>query len=200
MSRVLRACGAWVLAAAALSGCAFAPEAPVNTALLDQLPADIPRRAASRMALLVFPPEARPALDTPQMAYSLRPHHIAYFARNQWAETPPQMLHPLLLRTLETTGAFTAVLAPPTPGGPTLGLRTEIIELVQDFSQDPPLLRLALRVRLSDEGANRVLAAREIAATEAMRQKAPSAGVLAANQAVAGALREIAAFVLASMP
>lgn len=199
MSRVLRACGAWLLAAA-LSGCAFAPEAPVNTALLDQLPADIPRRPASRMALLVFPPEARPALDTPQMAYSLRPHHIAYFARNQWAETPPQMLHPLLLRTLETTGAFTAVLAPPTPGGPTLGLRTEIIELVQDFSQDPPLLRLALRVRLSDEGANRVLAAREIAATEAMRQKAPSAGVLAANQAVAGALREIAAFVLASMP
>lgn len=200
MTRVLRACGTLLLTAAALSGCAFAPEAPVNTALLDQLPADIPRRPASRLALLVFPPEARPALDTPQMAYSLRAHHLAYFARNQWAETPPQMLHPLLLRTLEATGAFAVVVGPPAAGGATLGLRTEILDLVQDFSQEPPLLRLALRVRVSDEGANRVLATREIALTEAMRQKAPSAGVLAANQAVAGALREIAAFVLASMP
>lgn len=199
MSRVVRAC-AILLGAAALSGCAFPPEAPVNTALLDQLPTEIPRRPASRLTLLVFPPEARPALDTPQMAYSLRAHHLAYFARNQWAETPPQMLHPLLLRTLEATGAFASVLAPPAPSGATLGLRTEITDLVQDFSQEPPLLRLALRVRLSDEAANRVLATREIALAEAMRQKAPSAGVLAANQAVAGALREVAAFVLGSMP
>lgn len=200
MTRVLRACRIWLLAVAALAGCAFAPEAPVTTALLDQLPADVPRRPASRLALVVFPPEARPALDTPQMAYSLSPHHVAYFARNQWAETPPQMLHPLLLRTLEATGAFAVVVGPPAGSGATLGLRTELLDLVQDFSQDPPLLRLALRVRLSDEAANRVLATREIAVSEAMRQKAPSAGVVAANQAVAGALRELAAFVLASMP
>ncbi|RYF36124.1 MAG: hypothetical protein EOO25_21420, partial [Comamonadaceae bacterium] len=146
MSRVLRACGILLLAAAALSGCAFVPEAPVTTALLDQVPTEIPRRPASRLALLVFPPKARPSLDTLQMAYSLRAHHLAYLARNQWAETPPQMLHPLLLRTLEATGAFASVLAPPAASGPTLGLRTEIIDLMQDFSQEPPLLRLALRV------------------------------------------------------
>jgi cholesterol transport system auxiliary component len=200
MKRALRCCAQALVLAATLAGCALAPEAPITSSLLDALPAEVPRRAPSRLTLLVLPPEARPALDTREMAYSLRPHHLAYFARNQWAETPPQMLQPLLLRTLEATGAFAAVLGPPAGGGPTLGLRTEIVELVQDFSQEPPLLRLALRVRLSDESANRVLGTREIALTEAMRQKAPAAGVAAANLAVARALREVAAFVLATAP
>jgi cholesterol transport system auxiliary component len=200
MKRALRSCAQALLLAATLAGCALAPEAPITSALLDALPTEVPRRAPSRFTLLVLPPEARPALDTREMAYSLRPHHVAYFVRNQWAETPPQMLQPLLLRTLEATGAFAAVIAPPAGGGPTLGLRTEIVELVQDFSQDPPLLRLALRVRLSDEGANRVLGTREIALAETMRQQSPAAGVAAANVAVARALREVAAFVLATAP
>ena len=57
------------------------------------------------------------------------------------------------------------------PGTAALALRTEILELVQDFGQDPPVLRLSLRVRLSDDRANRVLATREITLQQAMQQK-----------------------------
>lgn len=184
-----------------LAGCAIPPAEPLRTnALLDQVPADVPHRPRSARTLIVFPAEARAALDTKQMAYTRAPHELAYFARNQWAETPPQMLGPLLVRTMEATGAFTAVVAPPHTTDAAIGVRTEILDLVQDFSVQPPVLRLALRVRVEDEATGRVLGTREIAVQEPMREATPAGGVQAANAAMARALRELAAFVLAQLP
>ena len=184
-----------------LAGCAIPPAEPLRTnALLDQVPADLPQRARSDRTLIVFPAQARPALDTQQMAYTKAPHQLAYFARNQWAETPPQMLGPLLVRTMEATGAFTAVVAPPHATDAAIGVRTEILDLVQDFAPQPPVLRLALRVHVEDEATGRVLGTREIAVQQPMREATPAAGVQAANAAMAQALRELAAFVLAQLP
>jgi cholesterol transport system auxiliary component len=186
-----------VTLALALAGCAFPPaDPPATTFLLDQVPTGVPRGAPSPVTLIVFPIEARPAIDTTQMAYTVRPHQLAYFARNAWAEPPPRMLQPLLVRALEATGAYAAVVPPPHRTTGSLGVRTEILDLTQDFASDPPVLRLVVRVRLSDEAANRVIATREIVASETMQQSTPAAGVLAANDAVAKALRELAAFVL----
>jgi cholesterol transport system auxiliary component len=202
MRRAPRKAFAVVALAAGLTGCALAPatDPPMTAALLDQMPSQVPHRSAGASTVLVLPPEARPAIDTPQMAYSLRPHHLAYYAQNQWAETPPQMLQPLVVRTLEATGAFRAVVTSPHTGAYALGLQTEITELVQDFAQEPPTVRLSLRVRLSDGSANRVLATREIIVKQPMQQKNPQAGVAAANAAMASALEELAGFVLDSSP
>jgi cholesterol transport system auxiliary component len=202
MTRGARKALCVIMLAAGLAGCALAPatEPPVTSALLDQMPSQVPQRSAGGSTLLVFPPQARPAIDTPQMAYSLRPHHLAYYAQNQWAETPPQMLQTLVVRTLEATGAFRAVVTSPHTGAYALGLRTEITELVQDFAQEPPTVRLSLRVRLSDGLANRVLATREITVKQPMHQKNPQAGVAAANAAMASALEQLAGFVLESSP
>lgn len=180
-----------------LPGCALlpAPEAPATLSVLDQMPADVPRRPQRTRTILVLPPEARPLFDTPQMAYTLQPHQVAYFARNQWAERPAHMLQPLLVRTLEATGAFT-VVTPPYTGAPVLTLHTELTELMQDFTQEPPVLRLALRMQLSDDASRRTLLTREIALRETMLQRGPAAGVTAANEAVAKALRGIAVLVL----
>jgi cholesterol transport system auxiliary component len=198
----MRSAAAACLLTACLAACALPPaaEPPLTSSLLDELPAAVPRRAQLQGSLLVFPPEGRPLVDTTQMAYSLRPHHIAYFARNQWAERPTQMLQPLLVRTLEATGAFSAVLTAPYAGSYALALRTEIVDLVQDFSQQPPVLRLGLRARLSDDATGRTLGTREIALREPMRQQAPQAGVEAANHALARALAELAGFVLDQAP
>lgn len=179
-----------------LPACAFAPaEPPATSALLDQMPVDIPKGTRSSTTLIVFPIDARPAVDGTPMAYTLRAHHLAYFAHNQWAESPAQMLRPLALRTLEATGAFAAVVPPPHRTTGSLGLRLEIVDLVQDFSQEPPVLKLAVRARLSDEAANRVIATREFRVEEPMQQKAPAAGVVAANAAVARMLAELAGWV-----
>ena len=184
------------------TGCALVapPEPAIVSSLLDQMPAQVPQHARGSATLLVYTPQARAAVDTTQMAYALRPHQLAYFARNEWAETPPQMLQPLLVRTLEATGAFRAVVTPPQTGGSTLGLRTEIVDLVQDFGDDPPVLRFSLRAVLSDEAGNRTIATHEWTLREPLPQKTPGAGVLAGNEAVARVLRELAAFVLEHTP
>lgn len=190
------------LLAAVLAGCAVPPAAEprVVTALLDQLPREVPHRAPSPLTLVVFRPEARAALDTTQMAYALQPHQLAYYAHHQWAETPPQMLQPLLLRTLEATGAFHAVVTPPASVAASVGLRTEILALVQDHGATPPVLRLALRVTLEDPRARTVLGTREISIAEPMARAGPEAGVAAANAAVAKVLREVAQFAIDRTP
>jgi cholesterol transport system auxiliary component len=178
------------------SGCSslLAPADTPVAALIDRLPEDVPRAARPRGVLLVTTPTCRPVYDTTRMAYSLRPHEIDFFARHEWAERPGQMLHPLLVRTLEAARCCTAVVTPPHTGAYDFILRSEITGLVQDFATRAPQLRLALRVTLSDPA--RVLAVHDFALAEPLRQENPQAGVEAANEAVAKALRAIAQMVI----
>lgn len=189
---------AMTFALVALAGCLRAPPAQVHLALLDTVPAQVARATPLPQALLVHRPEARPLLDTVQIAYRPRAHEVAYFALNRWAERPAEMLHPLLVRTLERSGRFAAVLVPPGGASARFSLRTEVVELVQDFSVTPPVLRLAIGVRLTEEPGGRVLVAREIRRTQAMERGTPAGGVAAANQAVSDALAELARLVVES--
>ena len=185
-----------ICAAALLAGCALpAREPAVTTSLIDQFPANLPHAARAPFALLVLPPQAQAAYDTRRMAYSLRPHHLAYYGRNEWAETPPQMLQPLLVRALEATGRFQAVLVPPAAGTGTHALRVDVLELLQDFDRQPPVLRLVLHAQLAD-ATQHVFASREFAAQQPMTEASPAGGVQAANEAMAQVVRELAAFAL----
>jgi cholesterol transport system auxiliary component len=181
-----------------VSSCALLSPAKVETSkeVLNKLPPDLPRRETRAATLLVFPPESKPIHGTTQMAYTTQTYQLAYFSQHEWADTPSRMLHPLLVGTLENTHAFKAVLTPPHPGRYGYALRTEILDLIQDFTSEPATLRLSLRVQLSDGASNRVIATKEISLREPMRQRTPYAGVVAANDAVAKALRELAEFVI----
>lgn len=194
LARVLVA----AMVAAAVSGCALlAPAKPeANKAILSKIPLDLPQRERHAATLLVFVPDTRPAYDTTQMAYSVRAYQIAYFGQNEWGETPSQMLQPLLVRTLENTHYFTAVLTPPYAGRYSYALRTDILELTQDFSATPATLQLSLRFQLSDGATNRIIATTEVSLREPMQQRTPYAGVVAANDATAKALQQLAKFVL----
>jgi len=184
-----------------VSGCTLLSPASLETKkeMLDKMPIELPQREAHAATLLVFPPETKPAFDTTQMAYTSRPYQIDYFSQHEWGAPPSQMLQPLLVKTLENTHYFSAVLTPPYSGSYTYSLRTEILELTQDFTSEPASLQLTLRFQLIDGTANRVIATREISLHEPMQQKTPYAGVVAANNAGAKALQELARFVLEKM-
>lgn len=132
----------------------FPPRVKIEKAVLDQMPIELPHRESRGATLLVFPPETTPIYDTIQMAYRARPHEVAYFSQREWGETPSQMLHPLLVKTVENTRAFSAVLIPPYRGRCTYALRTEILELTQDFTSESATLVLSLRFQLTDYAAN----------------------------------------------
>jgi cholesterol transport system auxiliary component len=189
-----------VWCACLLAGCTLLSPARIESEkhVLTQLP-QTPRATARAEArsgvLLVLDPTSEAAFDTTQMAYSVRPYRIAYFARNEWLDTPPRMLGPLLVRALRDSGAFANVVVPPYAGRFDLALKTRIVELDQDFDAEPATLRLRLHLESSD-AAGRVVAMRDIEVDRPMRERTPEAGAIAANDAVADALRQAVAFVL----
>jgi cholesterol transport system auxiliary component len=180
------------------SGCSLMAPAQVDVRkeVLSKLPLDLPQQKTRAATVLVLAPETNPLYDTTRMAYTVRPYEIDFFGRHEWGEAPSQMLQPLLVQALLATHAFSAVRVPPHVGRISYSLRTEILELVQDFTSPQPMLHLALRVQLNDDATSRVVATRELRLREPMQQKTPYAGVVAANEATAKALQEVVRFML----
>lgn len=181
-----------------LPGCALLSPARTETskALLQKLPAEVPQRAAHDAVLLVYPPQTARPYDTTQMAYTLQPYDVAYFSQHEWGATPAHMLQPLLVATFEKTHFFSAVVTPPYLGPYKYALRTEIRDLVADFTSQNAAVQLSLRFQLSEGASGGIVATREITIREPMRDRTPYAAVVAANDATAKGLLELAGFVL----
>jgi cholesterol transport system auxiliary component len=180
------------------SGCMLFSPANIDTNkyVLNKIPLDLPGERAHPATLLVMVPETLPAYATTHMAYSTQSYQIAYFSKNEWAETPSQMIQPLIVKTLRDTHYFSEVLSPPYFGPHTFALRIEILELKQDFTSEPAMLQLAMRIYLSREATNQVVASKELSVREPMQERNPYAGVVAANEAMPRVLRELARFVV----
>lgn len=188
-----------VTACVAVTGCALLsapPKVIVEKAALTEVPNDVPQWTSRGDTVLVFPPKTTPLYDTTQMAYRTQPYEVAYFSEREWAETPSHMLYPLVVRTLENTHAFRAVLTEPITARYTYALRTDILELIQDFSPDSATLLLSLRFQLTDYRAKNVIATKEVSVREPMRERNSYAGVIAANEATAKALQQMAQYLL----
>lgn len=184
------------LCALLLPGCALLSPVNIETKkyVLSHLPSDLPIAPRLSGTVLVLPPETKPIFATTQMAYTMKTYEIAYFSRNEWAATPSQMIQPLLVETLRRTRHFSEVLPAPHLARHTFVLRTEILELKQDFTSDPAALHLAIRFTLSREATSQVIAVQELAVQEPMHERTPYAGVLAANAAMERLLRGFAGF------
>ena len=187
----------WLFVVLLSTGCALLspPKPEPARALLNKIPDNLPTESQNNVTLLILPPEASAAYDTTRMAYSVRRYEIGYFRDNEWAETPAQMLEDLLVSTLRETGYFKAVLVSQAVDRPTYQLRAAILELLQDHTVNPPVLRFALRLQLLGASGN-PLAERDIRRDQALDQPTPYYGVVAANDAMALALREVAQFVV----
>jgi cholesterol transport system auxiliary component len=180
----------------AATGCSLQPvDVEPRRHTLSKLPEDIAAAASLPFALVVPLPDGDAAYDTPRMAYRERANELAYYARNEWAERPPTMLHALLLRSLGRTRRFRAVVAPPYGERGAWALRTRLLELLQDFTVEPPVARLALRAELRDAG-DRAVAARDFEVAMPMGARSPEGGAAAANEAAARLLADVARFVV----
>jgi cholesterol transport system auxiliary component len=104
------------------------------------------------------------------------------------------MLEPLLVQTLQNTHYFHAVVTSPFLGQYDYMLKTEILDLRQDYSQGYRVFKLSIRAQLIRTSTGRVIATKLINVAEPMPACTPYSGVQAGNRAVARALREIAVF------
>jgi|SRR5579885_3258000 cholesterol transport system auxiliary component len=182
-----------------LSGCSFL--SPVKTEsptkyVINKIPDNLPVKKTRHITLMVSATETRPIYDTTQMAYSIKPYQIAYFSKNQWAETPAQMLHPLLLQTLQDTHYFHTIVTPPFTGHYDYTVTTQILELKQDFTTQIPVLRMSVRAQITRTLSNQVMATRQFSSEVPIPQRSPYGGVFAANRATDIILQQIAYFCL----
>ena len=189
---------------AALGGCTSSvlprPPPPPDRFTLDaeggglQTPPGAGASARAGTTLVVNLPRAAAGYDTARMVYVRRPLQIEYFANNEWVDPPPNMLAPMMVRALERTGAFHAVLGAQTSAAGQLRLESELGRLHQDFSAAPSQVRLTLRATLVDTAPRRVIASREFDSRVAAPTDDPYGGVTAAQQAASQVLAALAAF------
>ena len=149
--------------------------------------------------LIITMPKASPGFDTRRMMYTRAPHQLEYFARNEWIDTPAQMLRPLMISAIEQTSAFNAVLAKQSIVASDLRLESEVIKLVQDFSTKPSQVQFTLKVSFIDSATQQVIATQEFNERVNASSDNPNGGVLAANVAINLALDKLSVFSIQMM-
>lgn len=155
-------------------------------------------------ALLIISPLSASGFGASRMAYVEQTHRLDYFVSHRWADTPANMLEPLMIRALETSGLFRAVVESPAPIDTELRLETDLLHLQQVFESTPgnevqsSRVELAVRMELYDLKDSQRIANKIFTITEPTPSADPYGGVVAANRAVAGLLRSMVDFLEAS--
>ncbi|MBU0676392.1 MAG: membrane integrity-associated transporter subunit PqiC [Proteobacteria bacterium] len=162
---------------------------------LDSVP-EIAKAAASATAptLIINPPVAAAGFDNPRIIYMRETHKFEYFAHSEWVDSPARMLMPLLVTTIENSGAFRAVVLTPSSAIGDLRLDNEIIRLQHEFLTQPSQVHFTLRSYLVDNKTRRVLAWREFDTIVPAASDDTYGGVVAANHAVKIVLEELSTF------
>lgn len=185
-----------------LSGCSlFSPvktETP-TTYLINSAPYPATKKGHGHLNLLVNAPDGNSVYNSTAIAYTTHPYQIGYFVKSAWAETPTQMLQPLIIQTLQRTRFFQTVGTSSSIGQYGYILNTHLIQLQQDFSRWPHLLHFVLRAEVVNAGTNQVLAAREFNTYEPIMRNDTYSGVVATNHAVARVMNQLAAFTVKSL-
>lgn len=185
------------LCVSSLTACSLLSPVKVDTPnkyVLDQVPHNVVQKKSRYGTLLVMTPETRQVYNTTQMAYMTKPFQIGYFSQNEWGETPAQMLQPLIVETLQKSHLFRAIVTPPYVGSYDYSLYTDILEIVQDYTSRPAVSLITIRAVLNRNSTNQVIATAQFSEAVPIHPQSPYNGVLAANQANAKILAQIAAF------
>lgn len=186
-----------IIALSTLSGCSiFSPvkNQSNTTYVINSMPRPIMARSHRNINLVVAPVTTSTLYNTTDMAYTAVPYQIGYLVKSHWGATPPQMLQPLIVQTLQQTHHFKNVLGLSSVGQFDYVLNTQLIQLQQDFTQAYPVVRLAVRVQLINVAHNTIVASKEISINEPLQQANTYSGVIATNNATAKMLAMIAQF------
>ena len=183
-----------------IAGCSLGPTettAPRSYFLNPEISWKNPHGSSERIGtavLLITQPKAQSGFDTERMAYLLRPYEVNYYAFNQWADTPARLLHRVIVENLDKSGMWSAVLQ--SPGAVPAQYRLDLDNLIleQQFFSQPSRVRLSVRAQIIETKKPAILATRSFEVLEAAPTEDAYGGVLAANQAAAKLLIEIAAW------
>lgn len=137
----------------------------------------------ANLTMLLTKPEALSAYQSQKMLYINSPFSLNAFAKNAWVSSPADMLYPLILQSLRSTGFFYAVTSTPYAEQTDYRLDTQLITLHQNFLTVPSTLEFSVNLVISHIPTNRIIASRIIQEKINCPYDSPYGGVIAANQA-----------------
>lgn len=181
----------------ALSGCSvFSPVKTqrISYYLINTTPKNVAVSSREQGVLMINAPTSRPIYNTSRIAYSTKPLEVSYFGQNEWAETPAQMLQPLLTQALQNTKHYQAIVTPPYTGPYDFALSTQIVQFETDYTVRPARFKLRANVNLNKANNGELIASKQIRIQVPLRRATPYDGILAANAAVTQLLRQATSF------
>ena len=199
--KYLKSC--WLLAIPFLISCnALLTKEPLQTNYysLELIKSNTPSNANNNQktmlpTLTVNTPKAAAGFDSHRMLYIRNTHQIEHFARNEWVDTPANMLQSLLMESLENTGDFKAVMLKTSAIKSEIKLESQVVTLIQNFDAKPSKVDFGLRVSLINSETNQVIASQLFMEQVIAKSDTPAGGVSAANEAVNIALQKVGLFV-----
>ena len=117
------------------------------------------------------------------MLYIKKPFQVEAFVENAWASPPGDMLHPLIVQSLQRTGYFHAVTSSPYSEEADYRLDTQLLVLNQNFLKKPSVIEFVVKVVLTNNDNNHIMASRIISHQIPCSRDTPYGGVIAANRA-----------------
>ena len=160
--------------------------------LSENLPQDLIQNGP---AIRVYPVQTDARFNSVRIAYSLNPHEIAYYTQSEWADTPGNMLLPLLVNGLENSGRFSAVISDDSSVIADYALDFNLHELMHYIRGNKKYVKLQVRLQLIDLRKRTVLGTENISLEKAVTENNANGAVLAANQLVKPLVEKMQKFV-----
>lgn len=179
-----------------LAGCTGVKMPVVNQYQITAFSSKKAQNTPQRQSLLVTIPEAASGYQTEEMLYISKPYKLEAFAKNAWVDAPANMLYPLLVQSLQSSGYFYAVTSSAYAQRADYRLDSQLLNLEQNFLQKPSFVSLAVKVVLTQVSDNKILASQIIRKRKTCAADTPYGGVMAANQATADLTAAVSYFVL----
>lgn len=154
------------------------------------------KTSATNLTLLVAKPTSALWINNNHMVYQQKPNELRDFSKNQWADTPSNMIQPLLVQALQRTRYFHAVVAAPFSANYDEQLDVHLLDFYQDFTHVPSQYRIKAQIVVINSSTNHVIATTQYSISVPARFDTPKGGVDAANIAVTQLLAAIAKFIM----
>lgn len=151
---------------------------------------------SSPHTLVVNTPIAIPPYNSDNLIYVDQTYQYQSFAKNRWIAPPAKMLLPLIADTIRSRNYFRAVVLAPFSGEATYRLDTKLIELKQDFTQQPSRAVVTLQFDLIEKQTNKIVISRQLSGHRIALADTPYGGVMAENELLRSLLNQMAEIVV----
>jgi len=141
-------------------------------------------------------PVAAAGLDTPRIAVMRKALTTEYFARVNWIDPAPDMIHTLLVESLESANRLKAVGRDAVGLRPDFVLKTELREFQAEMTGGTPLARVRLNVKIVKMPRRDILASKTVEATSNARGNDLDQIIRAYESASHEALKELTLWTL----